>query len=230
MAAAYLAPMEGHIVRILSAVYITPNVKRIQVERPKGYTMTPGQATEVSINQPEWRDQRRPFTFTNLPGARHLEFIIKIYEAHDGVTKRIALLHAGDELVLQEPFGAITYKGPGFFLAGGAGITPFIAILRDLHHRKALRGNTLLASYREAADTILDEELGRMLGKHYLKVYTRQHVIGFRERHIDRDTLIVLVEDFDQHFYVCGPPGFVRDMNGLLLSLGAKAESLVFEA
>jgi hypothetical protein len=222
--------MEGHVVRILSTAYITPTVKRFQVSRPAGYAFTPGQAAEVAINRTGWKEQRRPFTFTGLPGARHLEFIIKIYEAHDGVTKQLALLHAGDELLLHAPFGAIAYRGPGFFIAGGAGITPFVAILRDLQHRKALRGNTLLASYREASDTILDEELTRMLGQHYLKIFTRQHVIGFRERRIDRDTLITLVQDFDQKFYVCGPDEFVRGINALLLDLGARSEALVFEA
>jgi predicted ferric reductase len=29
-------------------------------------------------------------------------------------------------------FGAIEYKGEGVFIAGGAGVTPFIAILRQL--------------------------------------------------------------------------------------------------
>jgi len=41
--------------------------------------------------------------------------------------------------------------------------------------------------------------------------------------------LVTLVQDFDQHFYVCGPEEFVTDINALLLGLGAKSESLVFE-
>ncbi|HMC96964.1 MAG TPA: hypothetical protein VKG92_04890 [Flavobacteriales bacterium] len=221
--------MEKHVVSILHTEFITPNVKRFTLERPTGFTFEPGQATDVSINKPGWEDQLRPFTFTNLPGAKRLEFTIKIYDAHHGVTEQLGLLHAGDELILHEVFGAIAYKGPGFFIAGGAGVTPFIAILRDLHDRKQLRGNTLLVSNQSADDVILDDEFTKMLGKHFLKVFTRQHVIGFRERRIDRDTLIALVEDFDQHFYVCGPDDFVKDINAMLLSLGATSESLVFE-
>ena len=76
---------------------------------------------------------------------------------------------------------------------------------------------------------ILDEEFTKLLGKRYLKVFTRQNVIGFHERRIDRDLLITLVQDFDQHFYVCGPEVFVNDINRLLLELGASAEKLVFE-
>ncbi len=51
-----------------------------------------------------------------------------------------------------------TYRGPGVFVAGGAGVTPFIAILRDLHHNRKLEGVTLIASNRTEADIILREE------------------------------------------------------------------------
>lgn len=219
-----------HVVKILRSTFITPNVKRFEVERPKGYRFVPGQACEVAINAEGWTDKRRPFTFTNLPTARKLEFIIKIYDDHDGVTKRLGLLRAGDELILHEPFGAITYQGPGYFIAGGTGVTPFIAILRQLHKEERVKGNTLLVSNRTVSDLILDDEMLHLMGeKHYLRIFSRQGVIGFRERHIDRDLLVALVQDFDQHFYVCGPKGFVNDINTILLSLGVNAQLLVFE-
>ena len=126
-------------------------------------------------------------------------------------------------------FGAITYQGPGFFIAGGAGVTPFVSILRDLQRKKKLAGNTLLVSNKTAHDVILDEEFSAMLGQRFLKIFTRQNVIGFRERRIDRDILVALVQDFDQHFYVCGSEEFVSRINGLLLDLGAKSEWLVFD-
>lgn len=69
-----------------------------------------------------------------------------------------------------------------------------------------------------------------MLGRHYLKTFTRENVIGFRDRRIDRDDLVQLVRDFDQRFYLCGPESFVTDLKALLLDLGAAPESLVFES
>lgn len=217
------------VVKILRTAYITPDVKQFTVERPPRFKFEPGQATMVAINKPGWTKKKRPFTFTNHRTARKLEFIVKIYPGHNGVTKEMALLRKGDELLLHEVFGAITYQGPGFFIAGGAGVTPFVSILRDLQRKKQLKGNTLLVSNRTAMDVILDEEFTHMLGRNFLKVFTRQNVIGFRERRIDRDILIALVQDFDQHFYVCGSQDFVSHINGMLLELGAKSEWLVFE-
>jgi ferredoxin-NADP reductase len=222
--------MAKHIVKILDTAFVTQNVKRFQVEKPQGYTFTPGEATDLALNKTGWKTKTRAFNFTSLTSARTLEFIIKIYDEHDGVTHQLGLAHKGDELILDEPYGALTYHGPGFFFAGGAGVTPFIAILRDLQKRKALEGNTLVCSNQTAADVILDDELTKMLGKHFLNIFTRQHVIGFRERHIDRDTIVALVQDFGQYFYVCGPVSFVQNITTILKTLGAKADSIVIEA
>ena len=53
-------------VKILMTEFVTHNVKRYICQRPDGYTFQPGQATELSINQGRWKDEKRPFTFTSL--------------------------------------------------------------------------------------------------------------------------------------------------------------------
>ncbi|MGV9011172.1 MAG: flavodoxin reductase [Flavobacteriales bacterium] len=218
-----------YAVKILDSAFITPDVKRFKVEKPKGYTFIPGQAAGVALDKPDWEDRKKPFTFTSLTSSRTLEFIIKIYDDHDGVTKQLGLAKKGDGLLLGDPYGAIHYQGPGFFFAAGAGVTPFVAILRDLQKKKKLAGNTLVCSNKTADDVIMDKEFTEMLGKNFLNIFTRQHVIGFREKRIDRDTLVALVQDFNQHFYVCGPQAFVTDLCDMLKTLGADPGSLVIE-
>src|SRR5206468_5768410 len=119
-------------VKIISIKPVTHNVNQIRVEKPAGYQFVPGQATEVSINKDKWREEKRPFTFTGLNEDPYLEFTIKSYKDHQGVTNEIGLLKTGDELIVRDVWGAIHYQGEGYFIAGGAGITPFIAILRRL--------------------------------------------------------------------------------------------------
>lgn len=218
-----------HVVKILDTGYINHNVKQFVLEKPKGYSFVPGQATDVAINKPEWKDQLRPFTFTSLNEWKHLEFTIKIYNDHEGVTKQLGKTNAGDELIIHDPFGVIEYKGPGVFIAGGAGITPFIAILRKLHKSNAMKGNKLIFSNHTSHDLFLERELTEMLGNNFMKIFTKEKVIGFIERRITREMLVELVGDFDQQFYVCGPDSFVRDITGHLVSLGASADAVVFE-
>src|SRR3954467_9535078 len=116
--------MSTHIVKILQSHFITHDVKRFVVEKPEGYDFIPGQATDVSINLPEWKDQLRPFTFTGLAEWDFLEFTIKIYNDHQGVTATLGKTNKGGQLILHDVFGAIQYKGTGVFIAGGAGVTP----------------------------------------------------------------------------------------------------------
>src|SRR6187551_1755774 len=105
--------MEEHIVKIKSVRNVTHDVLRFLVDRPAGYTFVPGQATEVAINKKEWLQERRPFTFTSLPGDDHLEFTIKTYPTRNGVTNALRQLKQNDELVLHDVWGAISYKGEG---------------------------------------------------------------------------------------------------------------------
>ena len=110
----------------------------------------------------------RPFTFTSLNEWPYLEFLIKIYNEHNGVTRQLGKTNKGSELILHDVFGAIQYKEPGIFIAGGAGITPFIAIFRALHKQKRLLpGNALIFSNKTTDDIILGEELTKMLGTAY---------------------------------------------------------------
>ena len=115
-----------NIVSILSIQQITHDVKCFRIEKPAGYQFIPGQATDVAINKPGMEDQKRPFTFTALNEEPYLEFTIKRYKDHHGVTDQLHQLDVGDQIIIEDAWGAIEYKGPGYFIAGGAGITPFI--------------------------------------------------------------------------------------------------------
>jgi ferredoxin-NADP reductase len=221
--------MSKHIVKILEAGFITHDVKRFVVERPPDYDFVPGQATDVAVNLPEWNDKARPFTFTGLREWDYLEFMIKIYSSRNGVTNQLGKANAGDELILGDVYGAITFKRPGVFLAAGTGITPFVAIFRDLYRKKKLSGNKLIYSNKTSSDIILKKELTKMFESDFINIITRERIIGFIGRRIDRAFLIDLIKDFSQFFYVCGPDDFVKSITGHLTDLGADLDSIVIE-
>ena len=70
--------MEEYVVKILNVENVTHNVKRFQFEKPLGYSFIPGQATDVSINVPDLKNEKRPFTFTCLNSAGYLEFDLSL--------------------------------------------------------------------------------------------------------------------------------------------------------
>lgn len=216
-------------VKIISTEYVTHNVKQIRVERPEEYTFVPGQATEVSVNLPGWTQRKSPFTFTALPDKPYLEFTIKIYPDHHGVTDQLSRLRPGDELILRDVWGAIEYKGAGYFIAGGAGITPFLAILRMLQSKNELNDNVLFFSNRRDEDIILKPELTSMLGPRAHFLITQQQDTQYDRRRIDEGFLKSEVKDFGRHFYICGPDPMIAAINDTLIRLGAKPDAVVFE-
>lgn len=197
--------MEEHFVKIISIEEVTHDVKRFVVERPAGYNFISGQATEVAINKPGYEDKSRPFTFTGLNEWKNLEFTIKIYNDHDGVTKKLGTLSPSDELIIHDVWGTIEYKGPGTFIAGGAGITPFISIFRYLKSKGELEGNRLIFANKTKADIILKEEFKCLLGENFINILSDEHSNGYAHGFI---TGKFLKENLGSSsmYYLCGPP------------------------
>jgi ferredoxin-NADP reductase len=162
--------MKQHNIRIKSIQHITPDVIQIVTEKPVNYTFIPGQATELSINKIGWQNDKRPFTFTSLPDNDYLQFTIKTYPTHKGITNEMLKLEVGDELILDEVFGAISYKGEGVFIAGGAGITPFISIFRHLHLINKIGNNKLIFANKTKDDIILADEFESLLGANFINI------------------------------------------------------------
>ncbi|MBN8772463.1 MAG: flavodoxin reductase [Thiobacillus sp.] len=219
----------NHTVTLLRSQFVTHDVKHFIVSKPEGFSIVPGQGVELAVNRPELREQGRPFTPTGLAGDRVLEFTIKAYPDHAGVTQALHQLEPGAELLMSEPFGTIRYEGPGVFIAGGAGITPFLAILRDLAGKGELDRQTLIFSNKAPRDVICERELRHVLGERCILTCTGATAPGYENRRVDRAFLEEMVSDFTQRFYVCGPPPFMDAINAALTDLGARSESLVFE-
>jgi len=219
----------SYTVEVLNIIPRTHNVNSYRVEKPRGFSFTPGQATDLSILKTGWENEKRPFTFTSLPSADHLEFTIKSYDDHPGVTHQLNSLQKGDKLEISDPWGAIAYKGEGVFIAGGAGVTPFIAILRFLQHENRIGNNKLFFSNKTESDIILHDEFSAMLGKNFINVITQEPGTQYLKTKIDQDFLKAQIGNFSQPFYVCGPDAFNLAILKNLEDLGAHPDSLVFE-
>ena len=225
-----IATMKQYIVKIQSIKHITHDVLQLVTERPREFNFIPGQATHISINKPDWKDKKNPFTFTCLPGGDFLEFIIKTYPKHKDVTNELLKLKNDDELILHDVFGSIAYKGEGVFIAGGAGITPFISIFRDLHKTRSIGNNKLIFANKTKADIILEQEFKDLLGRNLINVLSDEKVEGYANGQITEYILKAYVNYTTQHVYVCGPPPMMEAVQKQLLNLHIPKKVIVVEA
>ena len=221
--------MEQHIVKIISVDHVTHDVLRFKTEKPVNFNFKPGQASRISINKEGWEKKKRSFTFTNLPEDDHLEFVIKTYPSHEGVTNELLTLKAGNQLIVHEVWGSIAYKGEGVFIAGGAGVTPFISILRYLHGKKELGNNRLLFANKTLADIIYNDEFKDMLGQNFINILSQEEAEGFEHGLITEEFLKKHDINDYKYVYLCGPKPMMENIEGQLLKLNIKEDAIIKE-
>jgi len=221
--------MKQHLVKIKLIKNITHDVLQVVTEKPKNYNFTPGQATEVAINRKGWENEKRPFTFTSLPDIDFLEFTIKTYPSQKSVTNKLLQLKINDELILQDVFGTIAYKGEGIFIAGGAGVTPYISILRYLQTKNEIGENKLIFANKKKNDIILEHEFQKLLGNNFINILSDEKINGYMHGHITEDFLKANIGNFDQYFYICGPPPMIESIEKQLENLNVDKKHMVRE-
>ena len=222
--------MAEHKVKIQSIYKVTHDVLQITTEKPAGLSFKPGQAVDISINKEGWKEEKRPFTFTCLPDDHFLQFTIKTYPSKHGVTNELLKLEKDDELILHDVFGAIHYKGEGVFIAGGAGVTPFICIFRYLQSKNEIGNNKLIFSNKTKADIILEEEFTKMLGKNFINILSDEKVEGYANGLITKEFINATSDGLNKIFYVCGPPPMMDAVEKQLADLHVNKKSIVKEA
>ena len=145
------------------------------------------------------------------------------------MTNQLTKIKPGDYFEISDAWGTIEYKGEGVFLAGGAGVTPFIAIFRDLFSKNEVGNNKLFFSNKTTSDIILKQEFENILGQNFVNILSAESVSGIYHGRIDKAFLEENINDFSQPFYVCGPDAFTSSILAALEELGASADALVFE-
>ena len=216
----------SHKVEILNKEWLTHNVMQLKVGRPEGFKFEAGQAIEATLDETGFEDKWSPFTMTSLPTQDELEFTIKVYPEHEGLTLALSKLKKGESYLITDPFDTFKNKGSSVFIAGGTGVTPFIALLRKLEVDDKIDGSQLFFANKKEKDIFMADEFTQMLGKNFVNVLSEEDKQPYLNGMIDKDFLKKHVGNFDQPFYLCGPPGFSDDIGGFLKELGA-GEDLV---
>ena len=221
-----------HRVTILETEMLNHNVKRFVTTKPDGYAFEPGQATDITLCREGYRAEERPFTFASRPADPNLEFVIKLYYDRDGVTDEMSSVEEGEEFEIGDPRGAISYEGPGVFVAGGAGITPFLSIFRELDANDEMEDQTLWFANSHPRDIFLEDELKSYFPKDNLRLLVTDAPEdgAYEEGTVDEAFLKENEEALQDSFvYVCGPPQMTQEIVGMVKDLGVDDSMIVHE-
>ena len=217
-------------VKILEKQNLTHDVLRIVAEKPADLFYHPGQAVDISLNKAGWEKELRAFTFTSLPSDQFIEFTIKTYPDHNGVTNELLSSKTGDSLIIHDVFGDIAYKGEGLFIAGGAGVTPLIAILKQLEKEKKIGNNKLIFANKTNSDNILESSFQSQLEKNFINVLSNENLDGYEHGFISAEMIQKYQENSLGFYYLCGPPPMMDAVEKHLAVLKVSDEKIVKEA
>ena len=213
-----------HQVKIIHKKWLTHNVMQLRLEKPEKYSFEAGQALEATIDHPEFKDYKSPFTLTCLNDQDFLELTIKVYPKHEGLTLALSKLYEGDHFTISAPFDTFKNQGAGVFIAGGTGVTPFIALLRQMYKDHKIGGSSLFFANKTEKDIFLNDEFNKMLGDNFVNILSQEKKAPYLHGKIDTAFLKKHLADFKQPFYLCGPENFAEDIQKSLRELGAGEE------
>jgi ferredoxin-NADP reductase len=214
--------------RVVELVDETPRCKSLVLELPDWQGHRAGQHVDVRLTAEDGYQAERSYSIASAP--EDMQLVLTVERLEDGEVSPYLTdqVRPGDELELRGPIGAYfvwesSQGGPLLMVAGGSGVVPFRAMLRDWAAGAREVPARLLYSSRTLEDVIYRKEFERVAGEgaEVQLTLTRQWPAdwqGHRAR-VDRDLLAEVAWPAHQRplVYVCGPTAFV----------GAVAEALV---
>lgn len=215
---------------------ISPDVLYL-IARPNKYLPKhrAGQFGYFRLLSPACGIEEHPFTIASDPESKTLDIMIKILGDY---TLKLKNLPAETKMLFDGPYGLFTPKLNAhqyLFIAGGIGITPFLAIIREWSNSKISKPVTLIWSVRRNEDLVDDGLFERVAEEHkyfnYVKVLTRDENVP--SRHIDLELLTEVFPENDLNdiqAYLCGPESLQKDVSRLLKKLGLRRKQIHYES
>ena len=133
-------------------------------------------------------------------------------------------------MMIGDVFGDIHYKGFGVFIAGGAGITPFISIFKSLQRDNKLGANKLVYANTTEADIIERDFLESILRDNFINILSKEKVAGMKHGLISTELLQECMISAHTWFYLCGPPSMMNAVLAQLTVMGVQNERIVYDA
>jgi propane monooxygenase reductase subunit len=223
---------------VLSCDLLTGDIYRLTLalEEPSDFTFTPGQYLDLHVPA---TDLRRSFSMAGLPGEGTLEFLIRAYPGGAFAAVLSDGIEPGTEIGFTGPYGSFRLADTErdiLMVAGGSGMAPVLALLRELAGHASTRKVRFLYGARTGDDLFnreLIEELGSRLGDfEYHEVLSEPDGSDWDGKtgfvHEAAARALADGEISDPEVYTCGPPPMVDALVDTLTSAHGVEEGDIF--
>jgi ferredoxin-NADP reductase len=119
--------------------------------------------------------------------------------------------------------------GETVVIAGGAGVTPFICIFRDLHAKNKTGNNKLIFANKTIRDIILTDEFRKLLNKNFINILSDEKAAGYAYGQITEGFLKAHIGNAIKNVYICGPLPMIDAVEKQLSNLGIGNSAIIKE-
>jgi ferredoxin-NADP reductase len=208
----------------------TPRVRSLVLHLPEWPGHKPGQHVDVRLTAEDGYQAQRSYSIASPPQAGMVTLTVERLTDGEVSSYLAGDVRAGDKFELRGPIGGYFVwtaglGGPLFLVAGGSGIVPLMAMLRQRAAAKSDVPATLLYSSRAYEDIIYRSELDGLAlhGVSVQHTLTRAQPAGWQglSRRIDRAMLesVGFTPEQRPRIFICGPTPMVeaaaRDLRDL---------------
>ncbi len=201
----------------------TPRVRSLALDVPAWPGHRAGQHVDVRLTAEDGYQAQRSYSIASAPAAGMLMLTVERIAEGEVSPYLAGEARKGDRFELRGPIGGYfvwtpDLGGPLLLVAGGSGVVPLMAMLRQRAAANSTVPATLLYSSRSFDDIIYRAELDRLAGQgDGLKVVhtlTRERPAGWSglTRRIDRAMLesVGYPPNASPRIFVCGPTPLVE--------------------
>lgn len=183
--------------------------------KEKPITVMPGQFAYVTYSSDTVKSEEHPFSVASAKPDGTLRFISKKL---GDFTNTLPNLKVGDSAMIEGPFGSFTFAQGGTtqcWIAGGIGITPFLAFAEAL---PATHNATLVYAIRNDQENAVASDLERLKkSKPNLNVVVWN---SEKQGYLTAKDALTGFDPANVDIFLCGPGGMVTAMREQLFALG----------
>lgn len=201
----------------------TPRIASVFLKSDVGRHIA-GQHLDVRLTASDGYEAQRAYSIASAPGEALVELIIEKLDDGEVSPYFHEVAQAGDSIEVRGPLGGhfiwrAEDGGPLLLLAGGSGVAPLMAMVRDWARGGTSTPLLLVYSARTWEELAFRDELLRLEARHpafrLVAATTRgpKQRAGDSERRIDAASLRQILAGWQQrprHVYVCGSNRFVE--------------------
>lgn len=215
----------------------SPTLWSIRISKPASFHFKPGHYARLGLEVAGGETVWRPYSFVSAPAENFLEFLVTLIP--DGqFTGRLATLPVPSPILLDS--AAMGFFLPSqlaqgdslWLLATGAGLGPYISILREAQILRDYAQIVLVHSVRLVSELAYRQEIeaiaAQHAGLHYLPIVTKQAgatPLAQRIPELIHNAALetasgIKLEASSARVMVCGNPAFTADMRQTLSQRG----------